>query len=157
MASLRQQFSLMMQAEFSVLVDVLYSPELLFPGGKRCENKMWRFHVEVSGFSEMLQVLPYRACLWHPCFLTLLVPHDSPHRACEALKSLQMYFQNYSCDSVEICFGDFQVIIFINIYWKWNVSLGTKYHKRISLFWVLSVAIWCELLKDSSLRSLIFL
>lgn len=32
-ASLEQQFSPMMQAEFSVLVDVLYSPELLFPEG----------------------------------------------------------------------------------------------------------------------------
>lgn len=31
--SLEQQLSPMMQAEFSVLVDVLYSPELLFPEG----------------------------------------------------------------------------------------------------------------------------
>ncbi|KAL8219167.1 UNVERIFIED_CONTAM: Inositol 1,4,5-trisphosphate receptor type 2 [Gekko kuhli] len=31
--SLEQQFSPMMEAEFSVLVDVLHSPELLFPEG----------------------------------------------------------------------------------------------------------------------------
>lgn len=32
-SSLEQQFTPMMQAEFSVLVDVLHSPELLFPEG----------------------------------------------------------------------------------------------------------------------------
>uniref|UniRef100_A0A8C0X2W5 Inositol 1,4,5-trisphosphate receptor n=1 Tax=Castor canadensis TaxID=51338 RepID=A0A8C0X2W5_CASCN len=44
-ASLEQQFSPMMQAEFSVLVDVLYSPELLFPEGSDARIRCGAFIV----------------------------------------------------------------------------------------------------------------
>lgn len=81
------------------------------------------------------------------------------HRACEASKiPASVLPKSLVWFNGNLVFGDFQVIILINIYWKWSVSLGTKIsHKRISWFWVLSIALWCELLKDFSLRSLIFL
>lgn len=45
MSCLEQQFSPKVQAEFSVLVDVLHSPELLFPEGARlrCESGAFMF------------------------------------------------------------------------------------------------------------------
>uniref|UniRef100_A0A670J0Q5 Inositol 1,4,5-trisphosphate receptor n=1 Tax=Podarcis muralis TaxID=64176 RepID=A0A670J0Q5_PODMU len=47
-ASLEQQFNPMMQAEFSVLVDVLHSPELLFPEGSDARIRCGAFMSKCS-------------------------------------------------------------------------------------------------------------
>uniref|UniRef100_A0A670IY81 Inositol 1,4,5-trisphosphate receptor n=1 Tax=Podarcis muralis TaxID=64176 RepID=A0A670IY81_PODMU len=56
-ASLEQQFNPMMQAEFSVLVDVLHSPELLFPEGSDARIRCGAFMSKCSTGSNLRKIL----------------------------------------------------------------------------------------------------
>lgn len=58
-ASLEQQFSPMMQAEFSVLVDVLHSPELLFPEGSDARIRCGAFMSKYVSKQVVLSLLNF--------------------------------------------------------------------------------------------------
>uniref|UniRef100_A0A8C4M250 Inositol 1,4,5-trisphosphate receptor n=1 Tax=Equus asinus asinus TaxID=83772 RepID=A0A8C4M250_EQUAS len=62
-ASLEQQFSPMMQAEFSVLVDVLYSPELLFPEGSDARIRCGAFMSKLINHTKKLMEKEEKLCI----------------------------------------------------------------------------------------------
>uniref|UniRef100_A0A7N4NHZ2 Inositol 1,4,5-trisphosphate receptor n=1 Tax=Sarcophilus harrisii TaxID=9305 RepID=A0A7N4NHZ2_SARHA len=61
--SLEQQFSPMMQAEFSVLVDVLYSPELLFPEGSDARIRCGAFMSKLINHTKKLMEKEEKLCI----------------------------------------------------------------------------------------------
>nr|XP_012788828.1 unnamed protein product [Sorex araneus] len=62
-ASLEQQLSPMMQAEFSVLVDVLYSPELLFPEGSDARIRCSAFMSKLINHTKKLMEKEEKLCI----------------------------------------------------------------------------------------------
>uniref|UniRef100_A0A803SLP2 Inositol 1,4,5-trisphosphate receptor n=1 Tax=Anolis carolinensis TaxID=28377 RepID=A0A803SLP2_ANOCA len=62
-ASLEQQFSPMMQAEFSVLVDVLHSPELLFPEGSDARIRCGAFMSKLINHTKRLMEKEEKLCI----------------------------------------------------------------------------------------------
>ncbi|PNI98693.1 ITPR2 isoform 6 [Pan troglodytes] len=62
-ASLEHQFSPMMQAEFSVLVDVLYSPELLFPEGSDARIRCGAFMSKLINHTKKLMEKEEKLCI----------------------------------------------------------------------------------------------
>ncbi|XP_060113469.1 inositol 1,4,5-trisphosphate receptor type 2 [Heteronotia binoei] len=62
-ASLEQQFSPMMQAEFSVLVDVLHSPELLFPEGSDVRIRCGAFMSKLINHTKRLMEKEEKLCI----------------------------------------------------------------------------------------------
>ncbi|XP_053261118.1 inositol 1,4,5-trisphosphate receptor type 2 isoform X8 [Podarcis raffonei] len=62
-ASLEQQFNLMMQAEFSVLVDVLHSPELLFPEGSDARIRCGAFMSKLINHTKRLMEKEEKLCI----------------------------------------------------------------------------------------------
>ncbi|XP_042527306.1 inositol 1,4,5-trisphosphate receptor type 2 [Dipodomys spectabilis] len=62
-ASLEQQLSPMMQAEFSVLVDVLYSPELLFPEGSDARIRCGAFMSKLINHTKKLMEKEEKLCI----------------------------------------------------------------------------------------------
>ncbi|XP_060634230.2 inositol 1,4,5-trisphosphate-gated calcium channel ITPR2 isoform X1 [Anolis sagrei] len=61
--SLEQQFSPMMQAEFSVLVDVLHSPELLFPEGSDARIRCGAFMSKLINHTKRLMEKEEKLCI----------------------------------------------------------------------------------------------
>ncbi|XP_015284919.1 PREDICTED: inositol 1,4,5-trisphosphate receptor type 2 [Gekko japonicus] len=61
--SLEQQFSPMMQAEFSVLVDVLRSPELLFPEGSDARIRCGAFMSKLINHTKRLMEKEEKLCI----------------------------------------------------------------------------------------------
>nr|XP_028601346.1 inositol 1,4,5-trisphosphate receptor type 2 isoform X3 [Podarcis muralis] len=62
-ASLEQQFNPMMQAEFSVLVDVLHSPELLFPEGSDARIRCGAFMSKLINHTKRLMEKEEKLCI----------------------------------------------------------------------------------------------
>uniref|UniRef100_A0A8C5JV77 Inositol 1,4,5-trisphosphate receptor n=1 Tax=Jaculus jaculus TaxID=51337 RepID=A0A8C5JV77_JACJA len=62
-SSLEHQFSPMMQAEFSVLVDVLYSPELLFPEGSDARIRCGAFMSKLINHTKKLMEKEEKLCI----------------------------------------------------------------------------------------------
>ncbi|XP_021247761.1 inositol 1,4,5-trisphosphate receptor type 2 isoform X3 [Numida meleagris] len=62
-SSLEQQFTPMMQAEFSVLVDVLYSPELLFPEGSDARIRCGAFMSKLINHTKKLMEKEEKLCI----------------------------------------------------------------------------------------------
>uniref|UniRef100_A0A8C3IH98 Inositol 1,4,5-trisphosphate receptor n=1 Tax=Chrysemys picta bellii TaxID=8478 RepID=A0A8C3IH98_CHRPI len=62
-SSLEQQFTPMMQAEFSVLVDVLHSPELLFPEGSDARIRCGAFLSKLINHTKKLMEKEEKLCI----------------------------------------------------------------------------------------------
>uniref|UniRef100_A0A8B9PU69 Inositol 1,4,5-trisphosphate receptor n=1 Tax=Apteryx owenii TaxID=8824 RepID=A0A8B9PU69_APTOW len=62
-SSLEQQFTPMMQAEFSVLVDVLHSPELLFPEGSDARIRCGAFMSKLINHTKKLMEKEEKLCI----------------------------------------------------------------------------------------------
>uniref|UniRef100_A0A8C6Y146 Inositol 1,4,5-trisphosphate receptor n=1 Tax=Naja naja TaxID=35670 RepID=A0A8C6Y146_NAJNA len=62
-ASLEEQFNPMMQAEFSVLVDVLRSPELLFPEGSEARIRCGAFMSKLINHTKRLMEKEEKLCI----------------------------------------------------------------------------------------------
>uniref|UniRef100_A0A669QCL4 Inositol 1,4,5-trisphosphate receptor n=1 Tax=Phasianus colchicus TaxID=9054 RepID=A0A669QCL4_PHACC len=62
-SSLEQQFTPMMQAEFSVLVDVLHSPELLFPEGSNARIRCGAFMSKLINHTKKLMEKEEKLCI----------------------------------------------------------------------------------------------
>ncbi|XP_069484570.1 inositol 1,4,5-trisphosphate-gated calcium channel ITPR2 isoform X6 [Ambystoma mexicanum] len=62
-SSLEQQFSTMLQAEFSVLVDVLYSPERLFPDGSDARIRCGAFMNKLINHTKKLMEKEEKLCI----------------------------------------------------------------------------------------------
>uniref|UniRef100_A0A663MIS5 Inositol 1,4,5-trisphosphate receptor n=1 Tax=Athene cunicularia TaxID=194338 RepID=A0A663MIS5_ATHCN len=62
-SSLEQQFTPMMQAEFSVLVDVLHSPELLFPEGSDARVRCGAFMSKLINHTKKLMEKEEKLCI----------------------------------------------------------------------------------------------
>ncbi|XP_058045707.1 inositol 1,4,5-trisphosphate receptor type 2 isoform X4 [Ahaetulla prasina] len=62
-ASLEEQFNPMMQAEFSVLVDVLHSPELLFPEGSDARIRCGAFMSKLINHTKRLMEKEEKLCI----------------------------------------------------------------------------------------------